>query len=593
MTIDERIYALRKEMQKYRIDAYILSSQDPHQTENAASHYQVRQWISGFTGTAGTVVITKDKARIWVDARYYIQAEDETSNSEFKVFRAGLPDTPTQNEWILRNLSQGDTVALDGMVFSLQSCRNFERQFTPKGIRLRRGVDLIDNIWSERPGLPDAKVKDHPLKYAGQSREDKLAEIKKVLFKLHADIHLVCKLDDIAWTLNIRGNDIEHQPLATSFLLISQDKTIWFINPDKVPAKLADDIKSAGVDIEKYSEIAISLREIQAGKRILIVPGDISQTLFDAIPRQCRVIEGKSPIPLMKSCKNDVEVEGAFEACARDGAAMVRFLIWLEESVGGKEVTEILCAEKVAEFRSKMELFQDISFNSIVGYQEHAALCHYSATEKSNSKIKQKGLLLIDSGGHYLDGTTDMTRTIAVGPLTEEQKVDYTLVLKAHINLALAIFPEGTCGGDLEVLAKIPLWQAGRQYLHSAGHGIGSYLMVHEGPAGFGRSNVSLQEGMILTNEPGLYREGKHGIRIENMVTVSLCDETEFGIFFELETMGMCPIDLTPVIPELLSDTEIEWLNFYHEDVQCVLEPYLNEREIDWLKKATAALPQQ
>ncbi len=587
MKIDERIDALRKEMLKNKIDAYIISSQDPHQTENVAPRYQARKWISGFTGSAGTVVITKDKAGVWVDSRYYIQAEDETANSEFKVFRAGMADVPELDEWIVSNLSNGDTVALDGMVFSRKWCRSFGAKITPKGMKLRRDIDLVDKIWSDRPGLPDAKVKDHPLEYAGKSREDKLFEIREVLPDLNADIHLICMLDDIAWTLNIRGDDMEHQPLATSFLLISQNEIIWFINPEKVPAKLANDIKLAGVQIKEYDAIAIYLKNIQAGQRLLVAPGDISQGLFDAIPKQCKVVGGESPVPLMKSCKNDVEVEGAFDACTKDGVAMVKFLIWLEESVGKIKVTEISCAEKVAELRSQMDLFQDVSFNSVVGYQEHAALCHYSATEESNAEVKSKGLLLIDSGGQYLDGTTDMTRTIAVGELTELQKEDYTLVLKAHINMALAVFPEGTRGGDLEVLAKIPLWQAGRQYLHGAGHGIGSYLMVHEGPAGFGRSETSLKEGMILTNEPGLYREGKHGIRIENMVTVTLCDTTEFGTFFEFETMGMCPIDLTPVLPELLSEEEIEWLNFYHQDVLCVLDPYLNEKEMKWLKKAT------
>ena len=587
MTVNERVDALRVEMKQEGIDAYIISSNDPHQTETPAERYQSRRWISGFTGTAGTVVVTNTTACIWVDYRYYIQAEEESEGTYFKVFRMGLPDVIDMDEWIIQQFDDGGVVGLDGMVFSLSRCRNLINKFTPKGISLRSDIDLIDRLWLDRPDLPDAEVRDHDVKYAGYSREVKLEEIRAVLAELNCDSHLLCKLDDIAWTLNIRGNDMEHQPLATSFLLISQSECVWFINPGKVSATIADKMKSAGVRIEDYGTTSSFLSKLEEGHRILINPSELSYSLFHSIPERCNIIEGKSPVPLMKSCKNDIEVDGAFSACAKDGAAMVRFLIWLEESVGKGGVTELLCADKVAELRSEMDLFQDISFKSIVGYQEHGALCHYSVTEESNVAIKPEGFLLIDSGGHYLDGTTDMTRTIAVGPLTEQQKLDYTLVLKAHINLALTIFPEGTRGGDLEVIGKMALWQAGRDYGHSAGHGIGSYLMVHEGPAGFGRSKATLQEGMILTNEPGLYREGEYGIRIENMLVVSHCDDTDFGTFFEFETIGMCPIDLTPLLPEMLTDEEAEWLNFYHADVRAVLKPLLSDEEFKWLEAVT------
>ena len=587
MIINERVAALRIEMRREKIDAYIISSNDPHQTETPAEHYESRRWISGFTGSAGTVVITHNDASIWVDSRYYIQAEKETEGSCFKVFRMGMPDVPSTDEWILEQLDGGGTVGLDGMVFSVTMCRNLIDKFSPKGVSLRSDVDLIDRLWDDRPPLPDAPVRDHDIKYAGVSREDKLNDIRFTLPKLDCDCHLICKLDDIAWTLNIRGDDMRHQPLATSFLLISQNECRWFINPEKVPENLAAEIRNAGIVIANYEDVAKTLAELPPGQRILINPSELSYALFHSIPATCTVVEGASPVPLMKSCKNEIEIEGAASACTRDGAAMVRFLRWLEQSVEEGNVTELSCAEKLAKFRSELDLFQDISFTSIVGYQEHGAICHYSVTEESSSVLKPEGFLLVDSGGHYLDGTTDMTRTIAVGPLTEQQKIDYTLVLKAHINLALAIFPEETCGGELEVLAKMPLWQAGRDYGHSAGHGIGSYLMVHEGPAGFGHSKVALREGMILTNEPGLYREGEYGIRIENMIVVSHCDDTDFGTFFEFETIGICPIDLKPVLPEMLTYEEAEWLNSYHSYVRTALKPLLSDEEFEWLETVT------
>jgi Xaa-Pro aminopeptidase len=587
MEISKRVEKLRYEMKKEGVDAYIISSSDPHQTECAAPRYQARKWISGFTGSAGVVVITEKDAGIWVDSRYYIQAEAECKENGFTIFRMGMKDVPELYEWITDNLESGDTVGLDGMVFSLKRCRTLGSKFTPKGIKLRTDIDLIDRIWAGRPGIPEDKAEDHDVKYAGRSREEKIADIRDAVLGLNADAHLICRLDDIAWALNVRGSDMEHQPLVTSFLLISQSECVWFINSEKLSANLAAEMKIAGVRTLPYDSICEYLSNFDKTQRLLVNPADISKKLFDAIPKICKVVGGESPVPLMKSCKNLTEVEGAWSACARDGAAMVKFLIWLEENVQSGSVTEIQCAEKLAEFRSGMELFKDLSFNSIVAYQEHGAVCHYSATEESNSVIKPEGLLLIDSGGHYLDGTTDITRTIPLGKLSEQQQIDYTLVLKAHINLALAIFPCGTRGADLEVLAKIPLWQAGRDYGHGAGHGVGSYLMVHEGPAGFGSSQTTLQEGMVLTNEPGLYREGQYGIRTENMVTVTECDETEFGTFYELETITMCPIPLSPVLTDLLSDEEIEWLEFYHEDVRISLEPLLNEKEMAWLKKAT------
>ncbi len=587
MTVNNKLNALRERMRDEHIDAYIISSHDPHQSGDVASYYKSRKWISGFTGSAGSIVITQEHAGLWVDSRYYIQAEEETSDNEFNVFRMGMSDVPDFEEWILENLDNGQVAALDGMVFSVKQCRELKKKLAPKSLILRTDIDIVDEIWSDRPALPGTPVKDHDLKFAGRSREEKLVDIRYALFHLNADAHLICRLDDIAWTLNIRGNDIHHQPLAMSFLLISQKKCIWFIDSERLPSPLHDAMKDAGVRVLPHNSIVDYLTSMKGSASLLLDSADISQTLLKAIPENCHIIEGKSPVSLMKSCKNRIEVKGARSACTRDGAAMVKFLYWLEDNIGKTPLTEISCSDKAEELRSSMEFFQDISFNSIVGYQEHAALCHYSVTDDTNVEIRKKGFFLIDSGGHYLDGTTDITRTIAVGDLTEKQKKDYTLVLKAHINLASAVFHEDAKGGDLEVLARLPLWKEGRQYGHGAGHGIGSYLMVHEGPAGFGRSETKLKEGMILTNEPGIYREGEYGIRIENMVTVVPFEKTEFGNFFKFETISMCPIDLTPVIHEMLTEDESKWLNDYHQKVIKTLEPLLEPEEMSWLRNAT------
>jgi len=584
--IDLRIKALRKAMSRAGVDAYIIRSSDPHQTELVAPHWKSREWLTGFLGSAGTAVVTADHAVLWADSRYYIQAEEETADSMIEVFRLGMPEVPGLEDWLLTAVPGKSTVALEGECFTAKQCQALRKKLTAREITLNTASSILEKIWTDRPPLPEEPAKDHHIDYAGTPRQEKLATVRKKIEKSGADSHLITKLDDIAWTLNIRGDDIEHCPLVISYLWITSGKCTWFVDPGKVPAALTENLREAGVGIQPYSDINTAIKNLTEADRLLLDPGITSQAIFDAVPANCLPIKTKSPVPPLKSIKCGTELDGARAACRRDCAAVVKFLAWLESNLGKSRITEATCMEKLGEFRSGMDLFQDISFAPIVAYQANGALCHYRVEEDTAAELNTEGLLLIDSGGHYSDGTTDTTRTIALGPLTQQQREDYTLVLKSHINLDSVVFHEDTRGRQLDSLARTPMWKYGRHFKHGAGHGIGSYLNVHEGPAGLGGCDEKLREGMIITNEPGLYREGSHGIRIENMVTVVLETKNEFGQFNRFETLTYLPIDLRPIIPDLLSADEHRWLKEYHERTVVELTPFLTENELEWLKEA-------
>lgn len=585
--INQRVAAVRDQLKRRSLDACVIFGTDPHQSEYVPPRWETRKWVSGFTGSAGTVVITQDHACLWSDFRYYIQAEEQLKGSDFIFFKSGEADTLKPEAWLAANLKQGERVGVNADTISQRGFEDLDVALHAHAIELAGVDDYFDGIWDDRPSIPDTQVSDFSVTYAGKSREDKLTAVRKKMNELGASCHFVSALDEIAWILNIRGRDVKHTPVCLSFLLITGEACKWYVGRHKVPDALAEDLSVAGIEIHEYSGAAADLAALPGDAAVLLDAAKTCHRLDSVIPASCRKVYDTSPIAMMKCLKNDVELRGMASSSLRDCAALVRFLSRLESDVAKGGVTELTVAERLIELRSEDDFFIEPSFPSIAGYNDHGALCHYCADEASSYQLKPEGLFLIDSGGQYKDGTTDITRTVALGPLTAQQKTDFTLVLKSHIQLAMTRFPAGTTGGQLEVLGKHALWTTGRHYNHGPGHGLGVCLGVHEGPAGFGKGNpISLRPGMVLTNEPGLYREGEYGIRIENTVKVVEDCQNEFGTFYAFETISFCPIDTRAIDPSLLTETEVDWLNNYHQTtfevlsplVEPSIEPWLNER---------------
>ena len=589
-TINECVERLRSWMKENGISAFVFPSSDPHNSEYVAEHWKSREWISGFSGSAGTAVVTLEHAALWTDSRYFIAAEKELKGTDFQLMKLRVEGTPSISEWLVRELSnyQKAVVGVDGNVNSFTEVSSMERELASKGnITVRTDADPMAELWMDRPVIPDNKVSLHPLEYSGESTSSKISRIRKQLADSGADGLLVTALDEIAWVLNLRGSDVHCNPVFVSYLLISPEKVVLYINNVKLLAEVKDYLTSEQIAVDAYEAVVDGLRSYE-GKSLLVDMSSTNYSLATAVPTE-KLCEGVSPIASMKAIKNEAEQEGFRAAMLRDGVAVVKFLAWLKPAVEAGGQTEISLDERLTALRAEQPKFKGISFDTIVGYEEHGAIVHYEATPETDIPVEPHGLVLIDSGAQYLDGTTDITRTIALGEITEEQRRVYTLVLKGHIQLDMCRFPAGACGSQLDAIARVPMWREGYNYMHGTGHGVGSYLNVHEGPHQIRMEwrPAPLQAGMTVTNEPGIYLEGKFGVRIENTLLIVPAETTPFGDFLKFETLTLAPIDTTPIVFEMLSEEEREWLNNYHHRVYESLKPYLTAVEQEWLRKAT------
>ncbi|MDR0431318.1 MAG: aminopeptidase P family protein [Tannerellaceae bacterium] len=589
-SIQERLSALRKAMKKHGIDAYIIPSSDAHLSEYVPARWKSREWISGFTGSAGTVVVTATKAGLWTDSRYFLQAAEQLNGSGINLYKMALPETPTIFNFLVHELEEGLTVNLDGQSYSVADTRLLNNALKKKGIKLDTSVDLINEIWEERPAIPQNKLFELPVEFTGCSVHDKLNAINDKLHEAGADCLVICALDEVAWTFNIRGNDVEYNPVAVSYAFVSENETVFFIEPSKLTPEIAGHLKQEGVIPADYSKIESYLSNLPEKTTVFIDPAKTNVAVFNAIPKGCKIMEGITPANYLKSIKNETEIEGFRKALVKDGVALTRFYIWFEKQLAaGERLTEISLSEKLSSLRAEQPMYISDSFNTICGYAGHGAIVHYSATPETDATIKPEGILLMDSGAQYLDGTTDITRTIALSEPTEAMKKDFTRVLKGHISLAKCKFPAGMRGSQLDILARKALWDAGINYLHGTGHGIGHCLNVHEGPQSIRMEEnpVKLETGMVMSNEPAMYRTGEYGIRTENMMVVREDSETEYGKFLSFETLTLCYIDTNLVIVPMLSVREHAWLNKYHQMVYDKLSPHLDEDEKAWLREKT------
>lgn len=589
-TINKRVTELRKILSKEGLDAFIFPSTDPHNGEYVPEHWKTRAWISGFDGSAGTAVVTLNDAALWTDSRYFLAAETQLSGTPFRLMKEKLPETPPITEWLARTLPEGARVGFDSQVNSLQTINDWQEALNAAHIRLIPCNDPMNILWTDRPEIPRLPVERQPEAYAGESTTEKLLRLRQVLTEEQADALVLTELDEIAWTLNLRGKDIHCNPVFVAYLMIKERSATLYIYKEKIPQDIWQYLQTSGISVAEYDQILTDLKRF-GEKTIMMDRASANYALYQALPDSCRTINRKSPVALMKAVKNDAEIDGFHKAMLRDGIALVKFLKWLKPAVDRGGETERSIDRKLTEFRAEQPLYRDISFDTIAGYAAHGAIVHYEATEDSDIPLKPEGLLLLDSGAQYQDGTTDITRTIALGPTTAEQKRDYTLVLKGHIALSRARFPEGTTGTQLDICARYALWQEGINYLHGTGHGVGAYLNVHEGPHQIRMNYVPtpLCAGMTVTDEPGIYRAGKHGVRIENTLLVVPFRKTDFGTFLQFEPLTLCPIDKEPIIWELLDSTEIEWLNRYHQMVYDRLAPHLDEEHREWLKQKTSS----
>lgn len=592
-TINQRLESLREVMKREHLAAFIFPSTDAHQSEYVADHWMGRAWISGFNGSAGTAVVTMHSAALWTDSRYFLAAEEQLKGTEFQLMKLKIPGTPSIAEWLGKELQDVDSpeVGLDGWVNSYSSTSGLIADLRKAGgITVRTNFDPLEEIWKGRPSIPLNSVEIQPMEFAGEDVSSKIKRIRLALRAQHADGMLVSALDDIAWTLNLRGTDVHCVPVFVSYLLIASDKVSLFVDEAKVSSEIRAYLESNGVSIYKYNKVEEGLKAYSE-YNILLDGNETSYYLWKAVRCQ-EIVHASSPIPAMKAVKNEAEIAGYRSAMLKDGVAMVKFLKWLLPAVEAGGETEISIDKKLTALRAEQKLFRDISFDTIAGYQAHGAIVHYEATPETDIPLKPEGLLLLDSGAQYQDGTTDITRTIALGPITEEMKHIYTLVLKAHIQLELAKFPDGASGTQLDALGRECMWREGLNFLHGTGHGVGSYLSVHEGPHQIRMEYMPtpLRAGMTLTDEPGLYLAGKFGVRIENTVLLSDYMKTEFGKFLQIEPLTLCPIDTAPIDLSMLMPEELAWLNEYHAKVYAELAPYLDEDEKKWLENATKAI---
>ena len=590
-------------MRREHLSAFVFPSTDPHQGEYVPDHWKGREFISGFNGSAGTAVVTLTSAALWTDSRYFIAAADQLKGTEYQLMKLKIEGTPTIAEWIGKECGPGAEIGIDGWCSSANAVKELIADLRQEGgITVRTNLDPLRQIWRNRPVIPEHPVEIFPLKYAGEPTHEKMARIREALRKRHADGMLMAALDDIAWTLNLRGTDVHCNPVFVAYLLISSKDVTLYINQVKLTTEVADYLRHEGIRVEDYEQVENGLKQYFE-YNILLDPDEVNYRLYEIVKNKGRmndltkteIVEEESPVKRMKTVKNETEIAGFRSAMLKDGIAMTKFLCWLSDYIGKPEIsqlTEITIDQKLTSLRAEQPLYRDISFDTIAGYGAHAAIVHYEATPETDIPLQPKGMLLLDSGAQYLDGTTDITRTIALGPLTEEEKLIYTLVLKGHIQIELCKFPSGASGTQIDILARKDMWREGLNYLHGTGHGVGTYLNVHEGPHQFRMEwkPAPLVAGMTITDEPGIYLPDRCGARTENTLLIVPYKETEFGRFLQFESLTLCPIDKAPIIVEMMLPEEIQWLNDYHQRVFEILLPHLSETESEWLRDACAPL---
>ena len=582
---------LRAFLREHQLDAYIFPSTDPHCGEYIPDHWMTREWISGFNGSAGTAVVTLQDAALWTDSRYFLAASEQLEGTPFQLMKLKIPGTPSIAEWLGQVLPKNSIVGMDGWVNTIADIRGMKEELEFQGLKLELGNDPAKQLWEDRPALPDDQIEIHPLKFAGETTTSKLSRLRKELLALHAEGTIVSQLDEIAWLCNLRGKDVHCNPVFVSYMIVTQQNATLYISPKKVTEEVKAYLKEENILLKEYEEILDDLK-LYPQPSLMIDPSTSNWELIAHLPEACHLVEHSSIIAPMKAIKNETEIQGYRNAMLRDGIAMVKFLHWLETALRTGQETELSVDKKLTSLRAQQPLYRDISFDTIAGYGPHGAIVHYEATSETDIPLKPHGLLLLDSGAQYQDGTTDITRTIALGPLSEQEKIDYTLVLRGHIRLAMCKFPAGSSGTQIDACARYAMWQEGVNFLHGTGHGVGSYLNVHEGPHQI-RMNympAPLCANMTVTDEPGIYRAGSHGVRIENTMLITPYLNNEFGEFLQLEALTLCPIDKTPIVRERMQTDEIQYLNEYHQRVYRELAPHLNDEEKAWLKKACAPL---
>ena len=598
-TINERLEDLREVIRREHLSAFIFPSTDPHQGEYIPDHWKGREFISGFNGSAGTAVVTMTSAALWTDSRYFIAAADQLKGTEYQLMKLKIEGTPTIPEWIGKECGAGAEVGIDGWCSSANAVKELVADLRKEGgITVRTNLDPLKQIWQGRPVIPENPVEIFPMRYAGESSRDKIARIRQALRKRHADGMLMSALDDIAWTLNLRGTDVHCNPVFVSYLLISSKDVTLYVNKVKLTPEVSAYLQTEGIRVEEYEQVKKGLNDYFE-YNILLDPDEVNYTLYEVVRSKANpavgIVEEESPVKRMKTVKNETEIAGFRNAMLKDGIAMTKFLYWLSGYIGKPEIselTEISIDQKLTSLRAEQPLYRDISFDTIAGYGEHGAIVHYEATPETDIPLQPRGMLLLDSGAQYLDGTTDITRTIALGPLTEEEKKIYTLVLQGHIQIELCKFPSGSSGTQIDILARKDMWREGLNYLHGTGHGVGTYLNVHEGPHQFRMEwkPAPLVAGMTITDEPGIYLPDRCGARTENTLLIVPYKETEFGKFLQFDSLTLCPIDKTPIVREMMLQEEIDWLNQYHQRVFDTLSPHLNPEEVAWLREACAPL---
>ncbi len=589
MDIQEKIFRIRKKMEKYGIAAIVIPGSDPHKSEYVAEHWQTRKWLTGFSGSAGIAALTLDSAVLWTDFRYYIQAEKQIAGSPFVLFKTGQENVPDVWEWLTQTLRPGDRVGIDGSLFSAAEVRRIRSRLETCKIVLDTDIDVVDDIWKDRPGMPVSRAFSLAENFAGQTRKDKIRQIKNKMADLGACFHLMASLDDIAWTLNLRGSDIHTNPVNIAFVLMGPEKVLLFMDRAKIDDSLSRELGSDGVETAGYESVYSEVAKIPDDSSVLVDPENVNYRLFNSISRETKIIEAGNPAAMMKAVKNEIQITHMKDTAVKDGAAVVNFLYMLEHLSDDEKITELGAVEKLYDFRRQQQLFIDNSFDPIVAFQDHSAMCHYSPSKETDVVIGRKGMLLIDSGGNYLTGTTDITRTIALGRPSQREIADYTLVLKGHISVASAVFPAGTRGYQIDTLARQFLWAEGLDFGHGTGHGVGFFLCVHEGPAAISPRpvDVKLKKGMVLTDEPGIYRDNYYGIRLENMILVDEAFHNEFGTFLKFEHLTYCHFEADLIDTAMLSENEKKWINEYHMLVYEKLSPVLSCEVASWLAEKT------
>jgi Xaa-Pro aminopeptidase len=591
----ENLERLRASMKGHDINAYLIPNTNPHLGEYSSAHWRIIEWLTGFTGSSATVIVTETFAGLWTDSRYFVQAENQLAGSGFTLIKPILTLKKDYDSWIAENIKHGSRIALDGIIFSIDRLRKIEKLLEGKSISIDNEIDLISGLWTDRPAVSGSPAFDHPLVFCGKDRAAKIDEVRTEMRLLKVDYHLLTSPDDIMWLLNIRGSDVKYSPLLSSFAVIGDLQILLFVDENKIPLKLAREFDKLDIIMLPYEETAGMLSTLPPDDTILITPSATSAALYKSIPGGMKILEDVSIPSRLKCVKNKVEIENIGNVMIKDGVALTKFFYWFEQNYGSTPMSELSLAEKINHLRSEQEKYLGPSFSTIVAFNEHGALPHYSATSETNSVIGPQGILLIDSGGQYLDGTTDITRTVAVGRPTAQQKRDFTLVLKGTINLANVKFPAGTRGYQLDTLARKALWDEGLNYGHGTGHGVGFCLNVHEGPQSISPvagadSKTTIESGMLISDEPAIYREGRYGIRIENLILCYEDEDTEFGQFLKFDTVSLCYIDKSMIDIFLLEEKEIGWLNSYHTEVYEKISPFLTSDERKWLKDKTDEL---